>query len=228
MPTAKERLSHLLELAAQGAGERGALAGEVADLLLDWPEQYPQAMRATFVALLEKIVREMAGPSAAVLAARFRDRDDFPLSLLNEFFLYAPGPMKDAILARNDALEPAARAHVDADALLSAARAAHDFAGSVAGIAGLPDAVAGGLLTDPTSKGLATLARGTGINRATFSAMAILAGPARTVHENFAALAVYDAIPENGARQLVAFWRARQDAPTSSSSGGDTPVVRAA
>ena len=215
MPTAKERLSHLLELAAQGAGERSALAGEVADLLLDWPEQYPQAMRGTFVALLEKIVREMAGPSAAVLAARFRDRDDFPLTLLNEFFLYAPAPMKDAILLRNDALEPVACARIDSDALLGAARTAHDFAVAVGAIAGLPDAVAGGLLTDPTSKGLATLARGTGINRATFSAMAILAGPARTVHENFAALAVYDGVPENGARQLVAYWRARQDAPAA-------------
>jgi hypothetical protein len=222
MPTAKERLSHLLELAAQGAGERSALAGEVADLLLDWPEQYPAAMRSTFVALLEKIVHEMAGPSAAVLAARFRGRDDFPLSLLNAFFLYAPGPMKDAILLRNDALEPVACAHVDADALLGAARTARDFAGAVGEIAGLPDAVAGGLLTDPTSKGLATLARGTGINRATFSAMAILAGPARTVHENFAALAVYDGVPENGARRLVAFWRARQDAPR------DAAVIRAA
>ena len=59
MPTPKERLSHLLELAAQGAGERAALAGEVADLLLDWPETYPAGMRATFEALLEKIVREI-------------------------------------------------------------------------------------------------------------------------------------------------------------------------
>jgi hypothetical protein len=223
MPTPKERLSHLLELAAQGAGERGALAGEVADLLLDWPAQYPDAMRATFVALLEKIVREMSAPSAAVLAARFRDRDDFPLSLLNELFLYAPSPMKDSILARNDALAPVACARIDSDALLGAARTAHDFAAAASEIAGLPGAVASALLTDPTSKGLATLARGTGINRATFSAMAILAGPARTVHENFAALGVYDAVPENGARQLVAFWRARQDAPAS-----DAAIVRAA
>ena len=83
MPTPKERLSHLLELAAQGASERAHLADEVADLLLDWPVQYPEAMRATFVALLEKIVREMAGPNRAVLAARFRDRDDFPLSAIH-------------------------------------------------------------------------------------------------------------------------------------------------
>src|ERR1700761_1973192 len=102
MPTPKERLSHLLELAAQGAGERSALAGEVADLLLDWPAQYPPHMRPTLVALLEKIVREMAPEPGAVLAARFAGREDFPLSLLNAFFLAAPPDMKDDILTRNE------------------------------------------------------------------------------------------------------------------------------
>ena len=213
MPTPKERLSHLLELAAQGAGERAHLADEVAELLLDWPPQYPQAMRATFVSLLEKIVREMAGPSRAVLAARFRDRDDFPLSLLNEFFLYAPAPMKDAILARNDAQAPVDCAGVDAEALLHAARTAREFADALAHIAGLPFAVAAAMLSDPSARGLAALARATGISRATFSAMAILTGPARSVHENFAMLDVFDRVPVGGARQLVAFWRAKGDGP---------------
>ena len=71
------------------------------------------------------------------------------------------------------------------------------------------------MLSDPSARGLAALARATGINRATFSAMAILAGPARSVHENFAMLDVFDGVPENGARQLVAFWRARGDGPMS-------------
>jgi hypothetical protein len=211
MPTPKERLSHLLELAAQGAGERAHLADEVAELLLDWPPQYPDAMRATFVSLLEKIVREMAGPNRAVLAARFRDRADFPLSLLNEFFLFAPAPMKDAILSRNDAQGPADCRHVDSEALLHAARTARDFAAELAHLAGLPFDVAAALLSDPSARGLAALARASGINRATFSAMALLAGPARTVHENFAMLDVFDHVPENGARQLVAFWCAKGD-----------------
>ncbi|MEI9989957.1 MAG: hypothetical protein WDM86_07950 [Rhizomicrobium sp.] len=212
MPTPKERLSHLLELAAQGAGERAHLADEVADLLLDWPAQYPQAMRATFVALLEKIVREMAGPSRAVLAARFRDRDDFPLSLLNEFFLFAPAPMKDAILARNDAEGPVECGPLDAEALLHAARTARDFAADLAHIAGLPLPVAAAMLSDPSARALAALARATGVSRATFSAMALLAGPARSVHENFAMLGVFDAVPRDGARRLVALWRAQGDA----------------
>ncbi len=209
MPTPKERLSHLLELAAQGAGERAHLADEIADLLLDWPAQYPDAMRATFVALLEKIVREMAGPNRAMLAARFRDREDFPLSLLNEFFLFAPVPMKDAILLRNDAEGPADCAPVDPESLLHAARTAKDFAGDLAHLACLPQPVAAAMLSDPSARGLAVLARATGVNRATFSAMAILAGPARSVHENFAMLGVFDTVPQNGARQLVAFWRGK-------------------
>jgi len=213
MPTPKERLSHLLELAAQGASERAHLADEVADLLLDWPVQYPEAMRATFVALLEKIVREMAGPNRAVLAARFRDRDDFPLSLLNEFFLYAPVPMKDAILQRNDAEGAVDCTGVDAGALLHSARTAGDFAQTMAHLAGLPCSVAAAMLSDPSARGLAVLARATGVNRATFSAMAILAGPARSVHENFAMLEVFDAVPQNGARHLVTFWRGRGEGP---------------
>ncbi len=215
MPTPKERLCHLLELAAQGAGERAHLAGEVSDLLLDWPAQYPTAMRATFEALLEKIVREMDGASCAVLAARFRDRDDFPLSLLNEFFPYAPAPMKDVILARNDALDTVACDGVDADTLLAAARTAPDFAHALAPLAGLPPVIACALLADPSGRGLAALAKGTGINRPTFSAMAILAGPARSVHENFAMLGVYDGVPQNGARHLVNLWRTRPDAMAS-------------
>lgn len=211
MPTPKERLSHLLELAAQGAGEHTHLADEVAELLLDWPAEYPAAMRATFVALLEKIVRDMPGPCCAVLAAKFRDRDDFPLSLLNEFFLFAPAAMKDAILERNDAEDATACDGADAEALLSASRTARDFAGDLAQIARLPRGVAGAILSDPSGRGLATLARATGIPRATFSAMAILAGPARSVHENFALLALFDAVPENGARHIVNFWRAKAE-----------------
>ncbi|MBS0472307.1 MAG: hypothetical protein JSR60_14640 [Proteobacteria bacterium] len=205
MPTPKERLSHLLELAAQGAGERAHLAGEVADLLLDWPPQYPAAMRATFDALLEKIVREMEAPACAELAARFEGRDDAPLALLNEFFLCASPAMQDDLLARNEAAGPAPHIHLDGEALLSAARAGGAASGTVASIAGISPRVAAAVLRD--ARALATLCKGGGIARATFSAMAILTGPARSVHENFAMLTVFDRVPENGAAHLVAHWR---------------------
>jgi hypothetical protein len=209
MPTPKERLCHLLELAAQGPEQRAALAGEVADLLLDWPPQYPQAMRMTFSALLEKIVREVDAPTCAALATRFEGRDDFPPSLLNEFFLYVSPAMKEAILARNDEGRATVCAAIDPARLLSKARRAEDFAPVLARLTGIADGLAADILRDPSA--LAALCKGAGIHRATFSAMAILTGPARSVHENFAMLAVYDRVPAGGAARLVAFWRARSE-----------------
>jgi hypothetical protein len=209
MPTPKERLCHLLELAAQGPEQRAALAGEVADLLLDWPAQYPQGMRATFGALLEKIVREVDAPSCAVLAQRFEGREDFPLSLLNAFFLAASPAMKDAILARNDAAGASTGFDIDAPALLSAARLATDFTAALAQMTGIAGNLAAEIVSDPFA--LAVLCKGAGVNRATFSGLAILTGPVRSVRENFQMLAVFDHVPANGARHLVAFWRGRQD-----------------
>ena len=209
MTTPKERLSHLLELAASGPSDRAAFAGELTDLLLDWPPQYPASMRATFEALLEKIIREMDCASRGALATRFEGRDDFAPSLMNEFFLVASPALKDAILLRNDVLEAAPGAEADCDTLLAAARSSRDFGPALARIAGVPDAVAHAAMAD--AHALATLAKGIGVNRATFSAIAILAGPARTVHENFRMLATFDRVPPNGARQLVAFWRLRAE-----------------
>jgi hypothetical protein len=211
MPTPKERLSHLLELAAQGPEQRAALAGEVADLLLDWPAQYPGAMRVTFEALLEKIAREMDFTARSKLAVRFQDRSDAPLTLLNELFLAAPADMKDAILARNDEGSGAVYAKLDDEALLSVARARGDFVPALARFASIPPATASEIMKDETGRALATVCKGAGFNRATFSALAILVGPVRSVHENFALLSVYDRVPANGAARLLAVWRGRQD-----------------
>ncbi len=211
MPTPKERLSHLLELAAQGQSERAALAGEVADLLLDWPAQYPPAMRATFEALLEKIAREMDDAACADLAARFDGRNDFSAALLNAFFLVAQPSMKDMILARSDGEGAIAIRGVDADTLLREARARRDFASALAHLSAIPETVAAAILADGSGRALAAACKGAGINRATYSAIAILAGPARSVHDNFELLAVYDRVPENGAMHLLAYWRSRSD-----------------
>lgn len=209
MPSAKERLSHLLELAAQGPEQRAALAGEVADLLIDWPPQYPPAMRATFAALLEKIVREVDAPARASLARRCEGAANLPLTLQSEFFLAASPAMQDAILAANDAAGTAPRVVLNAEALLAASRVSKDFAGALASIAGLPQGVTRAIVRD--ARALATLCKGAGIRRAAFSAMAILTGPVRTVHENFAMLTVFDRVPANGAAHLIAFWQAQAD-----------------
>jgi hypothetical protein len=214
MATPKERLSHLLELAAQGPQQRAALAGEVADLLLDWPAQYPGAMRVTFEALLEKIAREMDISARSALAVRFEESSDAPLTLLNEFFLGAPPAMKDAILARNDAGTGAVFAQIDEQALLATARARGDFAAAMARHAGIPEATAAEIMYDNSGRALASLCKGAGFSRATFSALALLIGPARGAHENFTLLSVYDRVPANGAARLLAVWRGRQNDTT--------------
>ncbi len=127
MTTPKERLTHLLELAASGAAERSTLAGELADLLLDWPAQYPAAMRATFEALLEKIAREMDADGRAALAARFEGRGGAPLMVLNALFLDAAPVLKDAILVQNTAAGPVAGEDADCAALLTASRTSKDL-----------------------------------------------------------------------------------------------------
>jgi len=209
MPTPRERLCHLLELAAQGPEQRAALAGEVADMLLDWPAQYPLAMRQTFEALLEKIAREMDFASRAALAARFDGRGDARLPLLNELFLAASPEMKDATLARNDAQAVMAAASVDDDAVLAVARSDADIAPALAPIIGVPRTIASEIVADPSGRALAVVCRAANISRATFSALVVLSAPLRAAQECSALLPVYDKVPANGSVHLLAFWRAR-------------------
>lgn len=208
MRTPKERLSHLLELAAKGAAERAALAGEVADLLLDWPAQYPQDMRASFEALLEKIAREVDERARRELALRFSKIGDASLSLLNELFLAAPEAMKDEIIRRNDAHAGDSTARIEAEVLLAAARSRGEFSAILARAAAIPRAVAAEIMRDLSCRALAVVAKGGGLKRAHFSAIAILtiASP-----DNFAALSAFDCVPENGAANLLSFWRAKPE-----------------
>ena len=211
MPTPKERLCHLLELAAQGPLQRAALAGEVADMLLDWPAQYPLAMRTTFEALLEKIAREMESPARSELAARFENRSDARLALLNELFLAASPEMKDATLARNDAQAVMPAAMVDDAALLAAARGQQDFPSALAKLSGVPRTLANEIISDKSGRSLAVVCRAANINRAAYSAIVVLAGPARIGHESISLLSAYDKVPANGSVHLLAYWRARGD-----------------
>ncbi|HEY0282261.1 MAG TPA: hypothetical protein VGC27_06530, partial [Rhizomicrobium sp.] len=87
MPSAKDRLYHLLKLAEEGSARRAALVDELADLLLDWPADCPEAMRALVAALFEKTVRETGDDTRAKLAARLGGHNELPLDLVNEFYL---------------------------------------------------------------------------------------------------------------------------------------------
>lgn len=206
MPTPKERLSHLLELAAKGREQRAALADEVAGLLLDWPAQYPPAMRASFEALLEKIAREVDGAGRRALAERFSHAGDASLSLLNELFLAAPETMKRDILRRNDAHAIGPVSAIDGAALLAAARARSDFPAALARLAAIPDAIAQEILCDRSCLGLCIATKGGGLQRPFFSAIALLAMP-----DDSSSLAQFESVPTNGAANLLAFWRAKVD-----------------
>jgi hypothetical protein len=208
MRTAKERLSHLLELAAKGAAERAALAGEVADLLHDWPPAYPAAMRASFEALLEKIAREVDEGARRNLARRFEASGDAPLSLLNELFLSSSDTMKEEIIRRNDAHAGSAVAGIDGAMLLVAARQRADFPAALARAAAIPRAIAGQITGDASGLALAVLAKGAGLERPLYSGICVLLKPPRDV---FAALSLFERVPPNGAANLLAFWRSKLD-----------------
>lgn len=210
MRTAKERLSHLLELAAKGAAQRAVLAGELAELLLDWPVQYPPAMRASFEALLEKIAREVDAAGRRDVARRFGRVGDASLSLLNELFLAAPDAMQHEILKRNDAHASRSMAGIEGKVLLAQARSRGDFTAALSRAAAIPRSIAEEILGDRSCRALAVVAKGGRLERSLFSAIAVLTIPSP---DNFAALSVFESVPANGAANLLAFWRAKLAAP---------------
>jgi len=202
-PSSRERLNHLLDLAAQGAQGRDALLAELAELLTDWPADYAQAMRAPFEALFEKTAREAAPATRAALAERLAGHAELPVALLNEFFLDAPAPARALILKRNADLDPddgAPAKACDAAALVAAARTTMNgaFADLFAGALSLPRATARAVFAD--SGAMAVACKGAGLDHAAYSAVALLTGG---LPED------YDAIPKHAAERLLGFWRER-------------------
>src|SRR5215469_16850911 len=103
MRTPKERLLHLLKLAAEGEGARAQLVHELCEVLVDWPREYPPAARLPFETLLEKTIRAADARTQASVADAVARRSDAPLSLLNQLFFAASAETRDQIVARNDA-----------------------------------------------------------------------------------------------------------------------------
>src|SRR5271163_3346495 len=116
MPEPRERLTRLIELASENAPEKQpALAFELCDLLVAWPERYPQIMREPFEALLEKVLRRLDETTRRLIATRLSGHSETAIALLNEFYFDVPTKARSLILERNhddDAGEPS---HVDAE-----------------------------------------------------------------------------------------------------------------
>ena len=102
MRTPKERLMHLLNLAAEGESARPQLVQELSEILIEWPREYAPAARVPFEALLDKTIREADAHTRQAVADAVARRSDAPLGLLNQLFFAASEETKAHIIARND------------------------------------------------------------------------------------------------------------------------------
>jgi hypothetical protein len=178
--------------------------------VLDWPADYPEAMRDPVLALLERAARECDEAARSQIAARMGGHSELPLNLLNELYLAAPAPLRREILMRNEleSGDDAADAAVDGETLLLVARnGTRDFAGALSEAAAIPRTTAEAILSDASGEALAVLCRGAGLDRATFSAVAVLRG-ARELP-----LSVFDTVAEHAAHRLLRYWRAHGEHP---------------
>jgi hypothetical protein len=201
MADAKERLIQLLALAAERRWS--PLARELCDLILYWPSDWHDAMRAPVVALFETALREADGETQTVLAGRMAGHADIPLKLMNVLYLAAPAPLRREILMRNELEGPEPEPlPVDHTAVLVAARNRQgDFQGTLARLCGIPRRTLSLVLGDTGGEPLAVLCRGLGLDRASFSAIALLRGAPDLP------LAVFDTVAPKAAALLVHAWR---------------------
>jgi len=220
MANARERLTHLVELASQSAPEKSrALALELCDLLLDWPEDYSAAMRAPFEALMEKVARGLDPATRKLVGARLASSAKAPVDLLNGFFFDVPAELKETILARNDlptsASEPEMRDDDAEMTLLDAMRGEgnSDFAPLLGRCLAIETAAAELVAGD--ARAFAIACRGAQFARATWSSVSLLrfgANPV-SVEADYAHLGLFDDIAPNAARRMLQYWRSRRDAP---------------
>jgi hypothetical protein len=214
--SARERLTRLVDLASEaGVSARRELTGEVADLLLDWPPNYPATMREPFEALLEKALRDVEPPARTMLAERFVQHSGMPLTVLNQLIFDATPEIQTKILSRNadGYAHNGATPHIDGALLLFAARrgGADGLTETLATWFGIKPEIAASALGDHSAHSLAILCKGAQLTRAAFSALAVLARPDAAADEHYLRLATYDSVPEDGARALLVFWRSQLD-----------------
>jgi len=212
--SARERLTRLIDLAPGGAPEeRRQLAIELTEVLLDWPEDYPEHMRASFALLLEKIVVQLDGPSRKELAARFSPGVEAPLSLMNELYFDSGREMREAILRQNAQAamdDEFAPLPVDEPSLIRAAREypPETFAQTFARLLGIPLVTAARAIADASGEGLVILCKGAHLSRATFSTIAMLTDASLDSAQR--KLELFEIVPEDISARMVQFWRAQR------------------
>jgi Uncharacterised protein conserved in bacteria (DUF2336) len=177
---ASEKLSHLLQLADQGPALRAALAEEVTELLSNWPPDYPDNMRSVCEALLVKAARDVD----AVTRARLREQ-----------LAFHPG-LVQRVLPRETS-----------QVLVETARAGEDLSMALAESLSLHEDTARKILDDDSGTALAVACKGANIDRAAFSALALLTRPRRGRSDAFALLDAFDNVPETEAARQLREWR---------------------
>lgn len=181
---ASQKLSHLLQLADQGPALRAALAEEVAELLTDWPADYPESMRAVCESLLAKAAHDIDRPTRARLRVQ----------------LYSHPELAHRVLPR----ECAGRA------LVEAARRGGNLTMVLADNLGVDISVAAQILDDESGASLALACKGANLDRAAFSALALLARPGRDRSHAFAVLDAFDTVSTSEATRVLRGWREGQ------------------
>jgi hypothetical protein len=181
---ASEKLSHLLELADQGPSLRAALAEEVADLLSAWPSDYPKSMREICEALLAKAARDIDAPSRARLRVQ----------------LYSQPRLAQRILPREAASQ----------ALVEAARSGKNLVKVLAETLGVDWHIADDILGDESGAKLAVACKGACMDRAAFSALALLTHTARDRSHAFVMLDTFDKVPVSEASRRLRNWQSEE------------------
>jgi hypothetical protein len=176
-----QKLSHLLQLANQGPALRAALAEEVAELLSQWPAEYPESMRRICEVLLAKTARDVD----ALTRVRLRVR------------LYSDPELAARVLPRESTVKT----------LIDAARVGEHLTCALAESLGVDDKMAAQILEDESGAALAVACKGANIERAAFSALVLLAKPGRDRAQAFAVLEAFDNVPMSEATRLLRSWR---------------------
>lgn len=181
---ASQKFFHLLQLADQGPALRAALAEEVAELLVNWPRDYPESMRGACEALLARAARDVDAATRARLRVQ----------------LYSHPELASRVLPRESSVRD----------LILMARQGGDVTGLLAGLLGVDSKMAAQILDDESGAALAMACKGASLDRATFSALALLARPGRDRVHAYAVLDAFDNVPASEATNVLHGWRQGQ------------------
>jgi hypothetical protein len=91
--------------------------------------------------------------------------------------------------------------------IIALVRSGEDIATALAESTHLSRARVAGILADPSGQALAIACKGAGLNRAAFSAIALLSAAGANLEGAYAMLDAFDAVPLADAARQVRLWR---------------------